>query len=144
MAITYGIFLCKSILDQNVGKYMQILFHLTFWITIIFFSLSWLRDPGYINKKQDSNFLSIIEHYDPNSLCPECEVIRTDRSRHCNICNRCVERFDHHCPWVNNCIGKHNYKEFLMFTLSNFIYIALLLVLSVHTFIETFKYSDIN
>ena len=42
---------------------------------------------------------------DPTQLCPDCLVVRTPRSRHCGTCNRCVERFDHHCPWINNCVG---------------------------------------
>lgn len=48
-------------------------------------------------------------------LCPECFVIKTPRSKHCNVCNKCVERYDHHCPWINNCVGINNHNSFMVF-----------------------------
>ena len=45
-----------------------------------------LRNPGYI-KNDGLEFMKLLETFDANSLCPDCEIIRTGRSRHCIVCN---------------------------------------------------------
>merc|ERR1719502_988575 len=65
---------------------------------------------------------------DPYVLCTEEELVgvtgllkcgaccsRVNKlSRHCLICDKCVVDFDHHCKWLNNCIGAKNYRSMLM------------------------------
>jgi palmitoyltransferase len=47
-------------------------------------------------------------------FCSECMSFVKRRSKHCKRCERCVEEFDHHCVWVNNCIGIKNYSWFML------------------------------
>ncbi|XP_063802883.1 palmitoyltransferase ZDHHC3-like isoform X2 [Pseudophryne corroboree] len=49
------------------------------------------------------------------TVCNRCETYRPPRAHHCRICHRCIRRMDHHCPWINNCVGELNQKYFIQF-----------------------------
>uniref|UniRef100_A0A0G4IG98 Palmitoyltransferase DHHC domain-containing protein n=1 Tax=Chromera velia CCMP2878 TaxID=1169474 RepID=A0A0G4IG98_9ALVE len=62
-----------------------------------------------------------LQFYWTRRVCLVCGIRRTDSSKHCRDCGRCVERFDHHCQWMSNCIGLLNHRAFLHFLIFSFL-----------------------
>lgn len=46
-------------------------------------------------------------------FCTDCQLEVQGSTKHCNQCGMCVDKFDHHCVWLNICIGNNNYKLFI-------------------------------
>ncbi|OMJ79825.1 hypothetical protein SteCoe_20076 [Stentor coeruleus] len=59
-------------------------------------------------------------------------------TKHCLRCNRCTIKFDHHCKFVNNCVGKVNYTLFFKLIISIQIHECIMCAIILH-FLITYR-----
>ena len=64
-------------------------------------------------------------------FCYTCYIYRPPRASHCNICDFCIEKFDHHCPWIGTCVGKKNYVLFMLYLMFFCLFLLFLLIFSI-------------
>ncbi|XP_063027651.1 palmitoyltransferase ZDHHC4 isoform X3 [Melospiza melodia melodia] len=79
-------------------------------------------NPGTVTKSNAASLAKVYAYdgvlFQRGLVCPTCTLEKPARSKHCSVCRACVHRFDHHCVWVNNCIGAGNAGLFLLYLLS--------------------------
>lgn len=62
--------------------------------------------------------------------CDRCQHVRHPRTHHCRQCDLCIDRFDHHCVWVCNCVGVRNQRYFFGFVISSCVYVTLVMIVT--------------
>ncbi|KAF8636073.1 hypothetical protein AX17_003780 [Amanita inopinata Kibby_2008] len=71
-----------------------------------------------------------------NRYCTRDCIVKPHRAHHCRNCGTCVLKYDHHCPWIGQCVGARNHKFFLNFTQAVAIFttyvLATLLAYTIH------------
>ncbi|PGH17999.1 hypothetical protein AJ80_04620 [Polytolypa hystricis UAMH7299] len=102
--------------------FLNILFGLFYGLTAYFYALSMRQDPGYVpklgsrNQQRDAiTELFSLWKFDEDNFCVYCMIRKPLRSKHCRRCKRCVSKHDHHCPWIDNCVGANNLRHFVLY-----------------------------
>lgn len=67
--------------------------------------------------KRDILFLDSKTGYS-QKYCISCNIFRPFNASHCSECGFCILDKDHHCFWLDNCIGRNNYEFYYGFVFS--------------------------
>ncbi|CAK1581866.1 unnamed protein product [Parnassius mnemosyne] len=132
-------------------KVISFTFYVILYIShIISHIIAILLDPAEEElRKREVNDIpefdrSIHAHVIENGRCHLCNIYTSNKkTKHCGICNKCVYRFDHHCKWLNNCIGQRNYAVFIICVITSALIALLTACLCVTDVILFFTYPQL-
>jgi hypothetical protein len=115
----------RSIYKHQLGTVSVLICYLFMAVATFRLTDVSLRDPGIVLDKQ------IPGHVDPSQVnqyrfCDRCAVWQPPDGIHCPECNVCVAGYDHHCVWMGTCIGKKNYRQFVLFNMTWLYYLGYL------------------
>mmetsp|Transcript_4453 Transcript_4453/g.13506 ORF Transcript_4453/g.13506 Transcript_4453/m.13506 type:complete len:269 (+) Transcript_4453:132-938(+) len=95
-------------------------------------------DPGYVDAGMGADA-------EPRGYCVFCDGMKPSRAHHCSRCNRCVRVMDHHCAFLQNCVGTNNRRHFVLLLYHAALATGIVLVFSptkVISYARTLLYSD--
>jgi len=92
-----------------------LMFNIFWTLSLLSYLRTLLCDPGVVSRN-----LASIGITEKTTFCRKCDHQRPTRARHCSVCEVCVLRYDHHCPWVGNCVGLRNHKYFILTSIYGF------------------------
>ncbi|OAA59881.1 palmitoyltransferase swf1 [Niveomyces insectorum RCEF 264] len=88
----------------------------------LFLYLAAAADPGTVSlatlPQQLLQYPYDYALFHPGARCRTCNLLKPPRSKHCPVCKRCIARLDHHCVFINNCVGAGNTHWFLLLLFS--------------------------
>lgn len=106
----------------QLGFFTQITAAITVICPYLFLYLACSADPGYITPENLQYHLTLYPYdhalFHPGHECRTCRILKPARSKHCSICKRCVAKTDHHCIFINSCVGYGNQHYFVLLLLS--------------------------
>ncbi|KAG9281727.1 putative palmitoyltransferase ZDHHC12 [Astyanax mexicanus] len=113
--------------QEETGELLvPVLFVLLVLVSVLLYFAVSLMDPGFVLSDDcDLQFtLGLTEEQQdmiPQTKtlrlrrCGHCLLQQPMRSKHCQTCQHCVRRYDHHCPWIENCVGERNHRWFVLY-----------------------------
>eukprot|EP00268_Persea_americana_P017731 TRINITY_DN1858_c0_g1_i1.p1 TRINITY_DN1858_c0_g1~~TRINITY_DN1858_c0_g1_i1.p1 ORF type:complete len:283 (-),score=23.48 TRINITY_DN1858_c0_g1_i1:465-1313(-) len=111
-------------LSTSQGLMNASFFSILALMSVVTYTIAIVRDPGHVPSSyvpdvedSDSPIHEIKRKGGDLRYCQKCSHYKPPRAHHCRVCRKCVLRMDHHCVWINNCVGHANYKVFFVFVL---------------------------
>ena len=117
---------------DSAGHYFLAITAKILWVLSIVLHISVkFSNPGYLKRDKTLKFTKLLEEVLLRDLCEICKLFKTPRAKHCDVCGRCIDRYDHHCTWINMCLGRGNFKRFWGFVIAQYLYLIFVILSAV-------------
>ncbi|KAH9495800.1 hypothetical protein Btru_013348 [Bulinus truncatus] len=105
--------------------------YMTWWLTLLSFILCsplhlmfWSllhQDPGSVQtSSKDETSGKVLTLLDlcmmrnpPYNYCSSCDLVTSNTTKHCKLCEKCFLHLDHHCLFLLRCVATRNHIRFV-------------------------------